>query len=51
VQDLAGGRIEVFDVTAQVDRLSAAARAADLGGPSGVVRIVQAADHAAIARR
>jgi hypothetical protein len=46
VQDLTGGGVEVFDVATELDRLSAAARLSDLGGPSGVFRIVQAGDHA-----
>lgn len=45
MEQVASGLVEVFDLAAQVDRLSAAASALDLAGPTVVVRLVEPVDH------
>lgn len=45
MEQVAGGLVEVFDLAAQVDGLSAAAGALDLVGPAVVVGLVEPVDH------
>jgi len=41
VEESAGGAVVVLDHAAEMDRLTASAGPADLGGPAGVLRVVE----------